>query len=219
MQLKVGATYKGKKTGAFGKFAAFSFNGNKVITTGGGGMIISDDIELAKLAKHITTTAKIPHKWEYKHDMIGYNYRMSNISAGIGRGQMEVLEQRIQKRRENYHYYRDQLVTRNAQHVTFQEEPSNKFYSNHWLTAITINPDLTGGITKEHLRLELAARNIESRPLWKPMHMQPFFSEYDYIGGDVSEKLFENGVCLPSDTKMTDEDLERIVGIIKGLWV
>ena len=201
----LGSTYNGQKCGSFGEIGILSFNGNKIITTSGGGALISNNEEYCQKAIFLATQARddAPH---YQHSEIGYNYRMSNISAGIGRGQMEVLQERIDKRRENYHYYRDQLVTRNAQHVTFQEEPSDQYFSNHWLTALTINSELTGGITKEDVRLALAERNIESRPLWKPMHLQPIFKDYPAYTNGVSEKLFETGLCLPSSSNITNEE-------------
>ncbi|MCK5171733.1 MAG: DegT/DnrJ/EryC1/StrS family aminotransferase, partial [Bacteroidales bacterium] len=205
----LGSYYKEKHTGTFGKLGAFSFNGNKIITFGGGGVIVTDDEEFAKKAKHLTTTAKTPHKWEYVHDEIGYNYRMSNVLAGIGRGQMEVLEDRINKRRDINRYYYENLSQINGIH--FLKEPSSDYFSNYWLTTILVDPSKTKGITREDVRLALLKENIDSRPLWKPMHLQPVFKDYISFQNGVSEKLFINGLCLPSGSNMTENELRRIL--------
>jgi dTDP-4-amino-4,6-dideoxygalactose transaminase len=202
----IGSTLSGNSTGTFGKLGILSFNGNKIITTSGGGALISDDENMIKQALFLATQAKddAPH---YEHSQIGYNYRMSNILAGIGRGQMTVLPQRIEMRRMINQWYRTYLEEIDG--IEFQSEPESKYFSNYWLTAITITPNI-GGTSREKLRLSLLAQNIESRPLWKPMHLQPVFSDAAYYGEGVSEKLFENGLCLPSGSNLTEEDKYRI---------
>src|SRR6056297_2792132 len=206
----LGSSINEIKCGTFGKLSVLSFNGNKIITTSGGGALLSDDEELVRKSRFLATQARddAPH---YQHSELGYNYRMSNIVAGIGRGQMKVLDERIAKKKYIFEYYKRELE--NLEGVDFM--PINAWNEpNYWLSVMTLD----GSVKPLDIMEALEKENIESRPVWKPMHMQPFFAEYDYIGGDVSEKLFENGLCLPSDTKMTDEDLERICSIIKGLW-
>lgn len=206
----LGAYYKGKHTGTFGEFGVFSFNGNKIITTSGGGMLVSDDEEKIKKVRFWSTQSRDAAR-HYQHSEIGFNYRMSNVVAGIGRGQLKVLEQRVAKKKYIFEFYKRELGQ--LEGVEFM--PINNWNEpNYWLSVMT----LKGSVRPIDVMEALEKENIESRPVWKPMHMQPFFAEYDYVGSDVSEKLFENGVCLPSDTKMTDEDLERICEIIKGLW-
>jgi dTDP-4-amino-4,6-dideoxygalactose transaminase len=206
----LGAYYKGKHTGTFGEFGVFSFNGNKIITTSGGGMLVSDDEEKIKKVRFWSTQSRDAAR-HYQHSELGFNYRMSNVVAGIGRGQLKVLDQRVAKKKYIFEFYKKELGR--LEGVEFM--PINKWNEpNYWLSVMTLKGEVRPLDVMEALEKE----NIESRPVWKPMHMQPFFAEYDYVGGDVSEKLFENGVCLPSDTKMTDEDLERICGIIKSLW-
>ncbi len=206
----LGTFYKGKATGTFGKFGVFSFNGNKIITTSGGGMIVSDDEERVIKVRFWSTQSRDPAR-HYQHSELGFNYRMSNVVAGIGRGQLKVLDQRVEKKRYIFEYYKRELG--GLEGVEFM--PINDWNEpNYWLSVILLKGKVRPIIMMEALE----ADNIESRPVWKPMHMQPFFSEYDYIGESVSEELFENGVCLPSDTKMTDENLERVCRIIKGLW-
>lgn len=207
----LGALYKGRYTGTFGKFGVFSFNGNKIITTSGGGMLVSDDKEKIQKVRFWSTQSRDAAR-HYQHSELGYNYRMSNIVAGIGRGQLKVLEQRVAKKKYIFEYYKKELAQLNG--IDFM--PINDWNEpNYWLSVIILN----GKIRPIDIMEALEKENIESRPVWKPMHMQPFFADYDYIGGDVSESLFENGVCLPSDTKLTDDDLDRVVSIIKGLWV
>jgi dTDP-4-amino-4,6-dideoxygalactose transaminase len=208
----LGSMYKGVHCGTFGELAALSFNGNKIITTSGGGAIVSKKEEYIQRARFLATQARdaAPH---YQHSQIGYNYRMSNIVAGIGRGQMQVLPQRVEQRRKNNQYYRKHLS--DIEGISFQTEPSPDFYSNYWLTTIIVDPEKTGGITREDLRLALEGANIESRPLWKPMHLQPVFGEYPYYGERVCETLFENGLCLPSGSILTEEDLAKVVESIK----
>ncbi|MNT14287.1 putative pyridoxal phosphate-dependent aminotransferase EpsN [compost metagenome] len=199
--------------GTLGALAALSFNGNKIITTSGGGAIVSENAAIIEKARFLATQARdnAPH---YEHSHIGYNYRMSNICAGIGRGQMEVLDERVNKRREIFAFYEEHLGKLPG--ISFQPEADGAF-SNRWLTAMTVNPSLTGGITREDIRLSLAACNIESRPLWKPMHLQPVFEDYPYYDNNVSRVLFNNGLCLPSGSNLEKEDLERVVTTIKEL--
>lgn len=206
----LGTTYKGRYTGTFGEYGIFSFNGNKIITTSGGGMLVSNNEERIAKVRFWSTQAR-DNARHYQHSELGFNYRMSNVVAGIGRGQLKVLDQRIAKKKYIYDYYKRELGCLEGVHMM----PMNEWQdSNCWLSCIT----LSGKVRPLDIMLALEAENIESRPVWKPMHMQPFFEQYDFIGEGVSQELFENGVCLPSDTKMTDADLERIVSIIKGLF-
>jgi dTDP-4-amino-4,6-dideoxygalactose transaminase len=206
----LGTTYKGKYTGTLGDYGIFSFNGNKIITTSGGGMLVSNNEERISKVRFWSTQSRDVAR-HYQHSELGFNYRMSNVVAGIGRGQLKVLDQRVAKKKYIFEFYKKELGALNG--VEFM--PINDWNEpNYWLSVMT----LKGKVRHLDVMEALEKENIESRPVWKPMHMQPFFAEYDYIGGGVSEKLFENGVCLPSDTKMSDEDLERICGIIKGLW-
>jgi dTDP-4-amino-4,6-dideoxygalactose transaminase len=203
----LGSRYMDKPVGSFGKMAVFSFNGNKIITTSGGGALLSNDEELIMKARFLATQArdKAPH---YQHSQIGYNYRMSNILAGIGRGQIKVIDERVMKRRNNFFYYKKNLEKYEG--ISFLEEPGKQFFSNHWLTTILIDPSKTG-TTRKVIQEELEKENIESRPLWKPMHLQPIFSFCPaYING-TSEDLFTKGLCLPSGTNMSDEDHERVL--------
>lgn len=210
----LGSMYKGMHCGTFGELAALSFNGNKIITTSGGGALLSKNGGYIRRARFLATQARdlAPH---YQHSHVGYNYRMSNVLAGIGRGQMEVLPQRVEQRRKNNRFYREHLSGMAG--ITFQTEPSPDFFSNYWLTAIIIDPAKTGGITREDLRLALEAANIESRPLWKPMHLQPVFAGCPYYGDGTGERLFENGLCLPSGSVLTEKELLRIVEKIVNL--
>lgn len=206
----LGTTYKGKYTGTFGDYGIFSFNGNKIITTSGGGMLVSDNEERIAKVRFWSTQAREKAR-HYQHEEIGYNYRMSNIVAGIGRGQLKVLEQRVAKKKYIFELYNRELG--NLDGVQFM--PVNEWNEpNYWLSCITLN----GAVKPIDIMEALDKENIESRPIWKPMHMQPVFERYDFIGEGVSERIFENGVCLPSDTKMTDEDLDRVCDVIKGLW-
>ncbi len=206
----LGATYKGQMTGSFGDYGILSFNGNKIITTSGGGMLLSNDKERVDKVRFWSTQSREPAR-HYQHEEIGYNYRLSNISAGIGRGQLKVLDKRIAKKKYIFDYYKRELE--DLEGLDFM--PINDWNEpNYWLSSIT----LKGKLRPLDLILALEEQNIESRPLWKPLHMQPFFRDYDYVGGRVAEELFENGLCLPSDTKMTDHDLARVVAVIKGLW-
>lgn len=202
----LGSTYKGKACGTFGKFGVLSFNGNKIITTSGGGALVCHTKEDKDKAVFLSTQARddAPH---YQHTHIGYNYRMSNICAGIGRGQMEVLPSRVIARRVMTDFYVDLFAGYKG--INVFTAPSTDFYSNHWLAAITIEPT-EAGITREDLRLALLELNIESRPLWKPMHLQPVFKGAPYYGTKVAERLFENGLCLPSGSNLTDAHRQRI---------
>jgi len=206
----LGSTYQGKVTGTFGAMGILSFNGNKIITTSGGGALISDNAGHIDRARFLATQARdaAPH---YQHSEIGYNYRMSNILAGIGRGQMEVLSERVQQRREINRWYRSILA--GLEGLEFQSEPDSEYFSNFWLTAITINPEKVG-ITREELRLKLLEENIEARPLWKPMHLQPVFEGSPYFGSGVSDKLFLQGLCLPSGSNLTEHQKARIKEVL-----
>lgn len=203
-----GSTFNGIKTGTFSEIGIYSFNGNKVITTSGGGAMVSKNESDCKKALFLATQARdnAPH---YQHSSIGYNYRMSNISAGIGRGQMTVINDRIKKRRENYFFYRDSL--KEYEGIRFQDEPDDRYYSNHWLTTILVDPEKTMGINREHIRLKLEELNIETRPLWKPMHLQPVFKDYPAYVNGTSESMFGIGLCLPSSSSITDSDRNRVV--------
>lgn len=206
----LGTYYKGKHTGIFGDYGIFSFNGNKIITTSGGGMLASNNEEMIQKVKFWATQSRDRAR-HYQHSELGYNYRMSNVLAGIGRGQLKILDRRIEKKKYIFDFYKREL--NDLEGVEFM--PVNDWNKpNYWLSAML----LTGKVRPIDVMEALEAENIESRPVWKPMHMQPFFERYDYIGGEVAQKLFESGVCLPSDTKMKDEDLERVVEIIKELW-
>jgi dTDP-4-amino-4,6-dideoxygalactose transaminase len=210
----LGSTWRGKAMGTFGDFGVLSFNGNKIITTSGGGALISDNGDAIQKARFLATQARDPAP-HYQHSHIGYNYRMSNVLAGIGRGQMEALPERIESRRKNFEFYRNSLGALSG--ITFPEEQAGAF-SNRWLTCILVNPEKTGGIDREAIRLELEKDNIESRPLWKPMHMQPVFSESPAWLSGISEKLFDTGLCLPSGSNLSEQDLVRVVQRIKGLF-
>jgi dTDP-4-amino-4,6-dideoxygalactose transaminase len=209
----LGSHINGKFLGTFGEIGVLSFNGNKIITTSGGGALISDNIEYVSEARFLSTQARdnAPH---YQHSKIGFNYRMSNISAGIGRGQMEVLNDRVKQRRANFEFYKSALS--DIESILFLNEPDG-YFSNRWLTTILVDSSKTG-IGREEIRLELEKDNIESRPLWKPMHLQPIFSKYEFFGDGTSEKLFENGLCLPSGSNLSNEDLNRVATKIKQIF-
>jgi dTDP-4-amino-4,6-dideoxygalactose transaminase len=203
----LGSTFKGQKCGTFGDFGVLSFNGNKIITTSGGGALVTKSKELKEKAVFFATQSRdnAPH---YQHSEIGYNYRLSNICAGIGRGQMEVLDAHVHLRRKMHAFYVDYFKA--IEGVSVLTEPNSDYYSNHWLTAITIEPSKTNGKTREDLRIALESNNIESRPLWKPMHLQPIFEKYPFYGGTVSEELFTNGLCLPSGSNLETADRTRL---------
>ncbi len=209
----LGATYKGQACGTFGEFACLSFNGNKIITTSGGGALVCRTHEEAQRTMFFATQARdnAPH---YQHSHIGYNYRLSNVSAGIGRGQMLVLDDHVARRREINNLYRKLL--KEVPGLSFHTNPSDDFKSNYWLTCIVIDPAVAG-FTREDVRLQMEAENIETRPLWKPMHMQPVFEGAPYYGDGTAESLFEDGLCLPSGSTLTVEDIKRVSGVILGL--
>ena len=208
----LGTTYKGRHTGTFGEYGVFSFNGNKIITTSGGGMLVSNKEERIAKVRFWATQSRDPAP-HYEHSELGFNYRMSNVLAGIGRGQLKVLDERVAKKRYIFDYYRRELST--LEGVSFM--PMNEWnVPNCWLSCLTVDP--TYSVKPADIMGALAKENVESRPLWKPMHLQPFFASYDFIGSGVSERLFKTGVCLPSDSKMGDEDLRFVCDVIKGLW-
>lgn len=195
----LGSSYTNQPCGTFGDFGVFSFNGNKVITTSGGGALLCHSEAVKKKAVFLATQAKEDAVY-YEHTQVGYNYRMSNISASIGLGQLEVLSEHIQHRKQNHHFYKP--LFENLSQVTIHQEPSENFISNHWLTVI----QLTSFEQREALRLHLEKYNIESRPVWKPMHLQPLFQDNLYFGDDLADKLFDNGLCLPSGSNLSEED-------------
>lgn len=204
----IGSKYKGKALGTFGKFGVLSFNGNKIITTSGGGALISQDTLLIEKARFLSTQARDNASY-YQHSEIGFNYRMSNIVAGIGRGQMEVINDRVKKRRENHNFYKKFFNTIDS--VSLLNEPNNNYYSNFWLTTIIIN---TKKYDKEELKLAFEENNIEVRHLWKPMHLQPIFKKYPSYTNGVSENLFNKGLCLPSGSNLTEKEKERIKNVL-----
>src|SRR5690606_15637318 len=208
----LGATYKGRLPGTMGKAGIFSFNGNKIITTSGGGMLVSDDEALIVHARKLATQARDPAP-HYQHSEIGYNYRLSNVLAGIGLGQLEVLDERVAARRANFDFYREALGELDG--IEFMPEAP---WGRHtrWLTTLTIDPAAFGA-TREDVRLALEAGNIEARPVWKPMHLQPVFAGCEVVGGSVAEDLFENGLCLPSGSNLSESDLQRVVDVIRAV--
>ncbi|MDP2270232.1 MAG: aminotransferase class I/II-fold pyridoxal phosphate-dependent enzyme [Archangium sp.] len=209
----LGATWKGQPAGTFGALAAFSFNGNKIITTSGGGMLVSRDAALIEKARFLATQARDPAP-HYQHSHIGFNYRLSNLLAAVGRGQLRVLEARVQARRAHRTFYEKTIGE--LEGVGFMPLSTEGSW-NGWLSVITIDPQKFGA-TREDLRLALEKENIESRPVWKPMHLQPVFKDCRMYGGTVSEAAFENGLCLPSGSSMSVEDRERVVTLIKGMY-
>jgi len=204
----LGSKYKGQELGTFGKMSILSFNGNKIITTSGGGALVSRNQEWVEKARFLATQArdKAPH---YQHSNIGYNYRLSNICAGIGRGQMEVLPDRVAQRRKVFEFYKAAFSKINE--IQLAEEPDSDYFCNRWLTTMFVS-DYN---TREEIRLNLGKDNIESRPLWKPMHLQPVFADAPFYGDGTSEKLFEKGLCLPSGSNLTDDELNRVVEKVK----
>ncbi len=208
----LGATWKGRPAGTFGALAAFSFNGNKIITTSGGGMLVSRDAALIEKARFLATQARDPAP-HYQHSHIGFNYRLSNLLAAVGRGQLRVLDARVQARRAHRTFYEETLGTLDG--VGFMPLSSEGSW-NGWLSVITIDPAHFGA-SREDLRLALEKENIESRPVWKPMHLQPVFKDCRMYGGAISEAAFENGLCLPSGSSLTPEERDRVVTTIKSL--
>ena len=211
----LGATYKGKQTGTFGKYGIYSFNGNKIITTSGGGMLVSDDEERIAKVRFWSTQAREKAR-HYEHKEIGYNYRMSNIVAGIGRGQLKVLDERLAQKKHIYDTYKEGF--KDISDIEMAPVPKDS-KPNFWLSVLTLKEN--SKVKPLDIMEALEKENIETRPVWKPMHMQPVFKDYDFIkveGEPVSTELFENGVCLPSDTKMSDVEQNRVIEIIKNLW-
>ena len=210
----LGSTYKAQKCGTFGEMSLLSFNGNKIITTSGGGALVCRNRDHKDKAVFLSTQARddAPH---YQHSEIGYNYRMSNICAGIGRGQMEVLDERIAQRRKNHQFYMNLFIDKPG--VKVFSEPSADYFSNHWLSAITIDEEIAG-FSREDLRNKLLEFNIESRPLWKPMHLQPVFKGSSYYGSTIAEDLFRDGLCLPSGSNLSDNDKERIREVVESCF-
>lgn len=209
----IGGYYEGRHTGTFGKFGIFSFNGNKIITTSGGGMLVSDDENLIKKAKQLATQARDPAP-HYQHSLIGYNYRLSNVLAGIGRGQLRVLEERVNARRTNFDFYKKELE--NLPGVDFMPE-ADYGKSNRWLTCLTIEPEEFGA-SREDVRLAMEVENIEARPVWKPLHLQPVFKDCLYYGTGVAEELFDKGLCLPSGSNLNKQDLQRVVKVFHQIY-
>jgi dTDP-4-amino-4,6-dideoxygalactose transaminase len=210
----LGSRYHGKALGTFGVIGVLSFNGNKIITTSSGGALISDDPEFVTKAKFLSTQARDPAP-HYQHSHVGYNYRMSNVSAGIGRGQMLVLNERVAQRRANHERYLQFFAK--VPGVTMLLEPEG-FFSNRWLSCVLIDPTLSGGVTRENVRLALEDENIESRPLWKPLHLQPVFEHCPYYGESVAEALFENGLCLPSGSNLSNDEFERVFVVLERVF-
>lgn len=211
----LGSSYKGQKCGTFGDISVLSFNGNKIITTSGGGAIVTKNKEQKDKAVFFATQAKdcAPH---YEHSEIGYNYRMSNICAGIGRGQMEVLDSRVVSRREIHEFYLE--LFNEIPGVTVFSTPNEDYFANYWLSSIVIDPIQTSGITRETLRLAFEEDNIESRPLWKPLHLQLIFESYPYYGNKIAQNLFENGLCVPSGSNLSVQDCNRIAAVIRRVF-
>ena len=211
----LGSSYNGQKCGTLGDIGILSFNGNKIITTSGGGALVTKDPKIKEKVVFLATQARdqAPH---YQHSEIGYNYRMSNVCAGIGRGQMEVLENHVQARRAMHAFYLD--IFKNIEGVTVFQATSES-YANYWLSAIIVEESKTKGITREQLRLLFEKENIESRPLWKPMHLQPVFANCPYYGTQIAESLFEKGLCLPSGSNLTDRERERIQKVVADLFL
>ena len=208
----LGATYRGQRAGVFGKCAFFSFNGNKIITTSGGGMLVSHDRALIDRARFLATQARDPAP-HYEHSSVGYNYRLSNVLAAIGRGQLRVLPERIASRKRNFEFYKDTIGRLPG---IFFIPYSSLGEPNYWLTCITVDPQKFGA-TREDIRLALESENIEARPIWKPLHLQPVFAGYRVYGGTVAEQIFDTGLCLPSGSNLSVEDLQRVTAIITAL--
>jgi dTDP-4-amino-4,6-dideoxygalactose transaminase len=206
----LGSHYRGRSAGSFGKAAVFSFNGNKMITTSGGGMLVSHDGEYIAHARKLSTQARDPAP-HYQHSEVGYNYRMSNLLAAVGRAQLQVLEERVAARRHNFARYCERLGSLSG--ISFMPD-ANWGRHTHWLTCVTVDPD-TFGADRDEIRLALESENIESRPVWKPLHLQPVFAECEHVGGEVAENLFMQGLCLPSGSSLSEADLERVVTVIR----
>lgn len=212
----LGSSYKGQKSGTFGDISVLSFNGNKIITTSGGGALVLKDEMYKKKAVFLSTQAKddAPH---YQHSIMGYNYRLSNVCAGIGRGQMEVLELRIQQRRQNHAFYKE--IFTNFEGAKLLTEPNGDYFSNHWINAVILKHDKKTENLSEKLREAFAVENIESRPLWKPMHLQPLFEKAPYFGSHFAEDFFHHGLCLPSGSNLSEKDQSRIENVIMNFFL
>lgn len=214
----LGSSYKEKKCGTFGKFGILSFNGNKIITTSGGGALLSEDQNQIAKARFLATQAR-DQASHYQHSQIGYNYRMSNIVAGIGRGQLKVLDEHLSIRRANFKRYSEYFETLKSKGFSIDLPAEiDGHFSNRWLTTIVIDPDRNKGITRDALRLAMESENIETRPLWKPMHLQPVFEKYRWFGNPLSEKLFLQGLCLPSGSNLTEEEIARIFQVLEDVF-
>lgn len=211
----LGSSYKGQKCGVFGDISILSFNGNKIITTSGGGALVCHSEAIKARAIFLATQSK-DNAVHYEHSEIGYNYRLSNISASIGRGQMEILDEHVSLRRNMHLFYKK--IFKNVAGVYVYDVPNKDYFSNHWLSVITINPEETNGIDYNDLRLALEAENIESRPLWKPLHLQPLHRHFPFYGGNVAENLFGKGLCLPSGSNTTEVEKERIKNVIRNVF-
>ncbi|HKH62191.1 MAG TPA: aminotransferase class I/II-fold pyridoxal phosphate-dependent enzyme [Flavitalea sp.] len=208
----LGSSYSGQQLGTFGDLGILSFNGNKIITTSGGGALVSKNNEYIRKARFLSTQALDPAP-HYQHSHIGFNYRMSNVCAGIGRGQMKVLPERIEKRRSSFKFYKSTFA--NISSIRLLEEPDASYFSNHWLSTMIIED---GPVSREDIRLSLVAENIDSRPLWKPMHLQPVFESYPHYGNGTSDLFFKNGLCLPSGSNLLEDDLERVAAAVKNAF-
>lgn len=208
----LGTIYNGQWTGTFGDYGVYSFNGNKIITTSGGGMLVSNNEEGILKARYWATQSREP-VLHYEHKEVGYNYRLSNISAGIGRGQLKVLDDRVEKKNLIFNTYKEAF--KDIPDIIMLDDPENE-RSNHWLSPLLLESET---VTPKMMIDKLNEANIESRPVWKPMHLQPVFESTDFIGSGVSNELFEKGICLPSDTKMTDEEQQKVIEVIKGLFI
>jgi len=208
----LGSSHNGQQLGTFGDLGILSFNGNKIITTSGGGALVSRNSEYIKKARFLSTQALDPAP-HYQHSHIGFNYRMSNVCAGIGRGQMKVLPDRIEKRRNNFRFYKN--IFADISSIKFLEEPDTRYFSNHWLSTLIVGE---GPVSREDIRLSLVSENIDSRPLWKPMHLQPVFQSYPHYGDGRSDLIFEKGLCLPSGSNLLENDLERVATAIKNVF-
>jgi dTDP-4-amino-4,6-dideoxygalactose transaminase len=209
----LGSRFNNKPAGSFGKIGILSFNGNKILSTSGGGMLLSDDPEITRKARFLSTQARDKAPW-YQHSQVGYNYRMSNLIAGVGRGQMEVIRERVEQRRKNHFFYREYLEQ--VEGITFLKEPGTAYFSNYWLTTILMDPEKTG-ISNGLLMEALEKENIESRYLWKPMHLQPVFADHPAFLNGTSERLFQQGICLPSGSNMSDNDRAKVRGILRQI--
>lgn len=210
----MGSLYQKKHAGCFGDFTVLSFNGNKIITTSGGGALLSDDASKTEQARYLATQARDPAPY-YRHSEIGYNYRMSNLLAAVGRGQLKVIDKRINRRREHFNQYRMNL--KSLPGISFPDEPKEAF-CNRWLTTMLVDPEISGGVTREDIRLKLDSERIEARPFWTPLHLQPVYQSYPWYGNGICETLYEQGLCLPSGSGMPDADRNRVISSIQEIF-